>query len=168
MIQLDVVEIAPMEDRMVFLDPGTMSRELGTAGRVALYGVQFDFGSDVVKPDSAPQLEAIAVLLQGAPEMKLMVVGHTDASGSSDYNLELSGRRAAAVVAALTSSYGIAADRLSNRRRHGGARGEQPHGRGSGAEPAGRARRVVRSQRADWRGARRLKPFVNSTPLLGG
>jgi OmpA-OmpF porin, OOP family len=113
MIQLDVVEIAPMEDRMVFLDPGTMSRELGTAGKVALYGVQFDFNSDVVKPDSAPQLEAIAELLRGAPEMNLMVVGHTDASGSSDYNLELSRRRAAAVVAALTSSYGIAADRLT-------------------------------------------------------
>jgi hypothetical protein len=30
----------------------------------------------------------------------------------------------------------------------------------------GRARRVVRSQRADWRAARRLEPFVKPTPLF--
>jgi outer membrane protein OmpA-like peptidoglycan-associated protein len=42
------------------------------------------------------------------------VVGHTDNQGKPDYNLDLSRRRAAAVVRELTLKYGIAADRLSS------------------------------------------------------
>ena len=40
------------------------------------------------------------------------MVGHTDNQGKPDYNLDLSRRRAASVVAALTAKYGIAATRL--------------------------------------------------------
>ncbi|HEY6840605.1 MAG TPA: OmpA family protein, partial [Chthoniobacterales bacterium] len=38
--------------------------------------------------------------------------GHTDNKGPLDYNLSLSERRANAVVARLSSRYGISADRL--------------------------------------------------------
>jgi outer membrane protein OmpA-like peptidoglycan-associated protein len=41
------------------------------------------------------------------------IIGHADAKGALDYNQDLSVRRAKAVVAALTSDYGIAAERLS-------------------------------------------------------
>ena len=40
------------------------------------------------------------------------MVGHTDNQGGLDYNMDLSRRRAGAVVAALTEQHGIAADRL--------------------------------------------------------
>jgi outer membrane protein OmpA-like peptidoglycan-associated protein len=44
----------------------------------------------------------------------VLVVGHTDAVGAFDFNLDLSRRCAEAVVVALTSSrYGIEARRLS-------------------------------------------------------
>lgn len=42
----------------------------------------------------------------------MVVAGHTDAKGAFDYNVDLSRRRAGAVVADLTARYGIAADRL--------------------------------------------------------
>jgi OOP family OmpA-OmpF porin len=56
--------------------------------------------------------DEIAKLLQEKPELK--IVGHTDNKGTPEYNLDLSSRRAANVVVALTGSYGIAADRLTS------------------------------------------------------
>ena len=52
--------------------------------------------------------------MQSKPELRLKIVGHTNNQGSGAYNLDLSQRRAARVVAALTFERGIAADRLSS------------------------------------------------------
>lgn len=112
MVQLDVVEVAPMEERMVVIDASALARDLGAAGRVALYGIQFDFDAATLRPDSAPQLEEIAKLLQDDPTLSALVVGHTDSTGTYDYNLDLSSRRAATVVSALVSEYDIDASRL--------------------------------------------------------
>lgn len=50
--------------------------------------------------------------LQGAPETGVYVVGHTDGVGGLDDNMELSRRRAEAVVEALVG-HGIEAARLT-------------------------------------------------------
>ncbi|NUO01800.1 MAG: OmpA family protein [Saprospiraceae bacterium] len=50
-------------------------------------------------------------LLQDNPEVKLEISSHTDSRGSDSYNLQLSQRRADAIVAWLASK-GIPADRL--------------------------------------------------------
>jgi OOP family OmpA-OmpF porin len=42
---------------------------------------------------SQKTLAAIGELLEAVPEMKVAVVGHTDAEGSHEVNLELSKRR---------------------------------------------------------------------------
>ena len=51
-------------------------------------------------------------LLKDNPALKLLVVGHTDNVGNFPFNMDLSQRRAAAVVAALASR-GAAKDRLT-------------------------------------------------------
>jgi outer membrane protein OmpA-like peptidoglycan-associated protein len=43
---------------------------------------------------------------------QFIVEGHTDSDGSADYNLELSQRRAAAIVDLLHSQHGVAKDKL--------------------------------------------------------
>jgi OOP family OmpA-OmpF porin len=48
----------------------------------------------------------------GDPNLKLLVVGHTDNVGGYDANMTLSDRRAAAVFQTLTSKHGIPAVRL--------------------------------------------------------
>ncbi len=54
----------------------------------------------------------IAKYLKNNPGVRLYVVGHTDKTGSYDYNLDLSRRRAASVVKALVNRHGIAPARL--------------------------------------------------------
>jgi OmpA-OmpF porin, OOP family len=57
--------------------------------------------------------EQIAKLLKETPALKLLVVGHTDNIGSFSFNMDLSQRRAAAVVSALATRYAVRRDRLT-------------------------------------------------------
>jgi OmpA-OmpF porin, OOP family len=109
-----VVELKPMETgKIVFIDADAMRNALSATGHVALYGVFFESDRDAPKPESQATLEQIAKLLKANPSLKLIVAGHTDGQGAFDYNVDLSRRRAAAVVAALVGEYGIAKDRLT-------------------------------------------------------
>jgi len=51
--------------------------------------------------------------LQQDPKLKLYVVGHTDNVGTLASNMDLSKRRGDAVVAVLSTKYGVAAARLN-------------------------------------------------------
>ncbi|MHA6687265.1 OmpA family protein [Mesorhizobium sp. A556] len=113
MVQLDIVELKPMEAKMVVLDASALQSEIATEGRVAVYGILFDFDKADIRPDSEPQLQEIAALLKDSPDLEVLIVGHTDAKGAFDYNHDLSLRRAKAVVGALLSGYELDADRLT-------------------------------------------------------
>lgn len=113
MIQLDVIELEPMQQNMVVVEATAMERDLTADGRVAIYGILFDFDSDAISPESRPQLDEVGKLLTDNPDLDVLVVGHTDAQGALDYNRDLSERRAASVVEALVGDYGVAAERLT-------------------------------------------------------
>ena len=103
-----------MEEKMTFVNADEMSKSLVDSGKVALYGIYFDTDKDTLKADSQPTLQEISKLLTADPKLRIQVVGHTDNQGTPEYNLDLSRRRAASVVRALTSQYGVAANRLSS------------------------------------------------------
>jgi outer membrane protein OmpA-like peptidoglycan-associated protein len=109
---VDILEPKAREQRMVTVDAGAMAKAITTTGRVALYGIYFDFNKADVKPESDTTLKEIAKLLETSPKLSLLVVGHTDSVGSFDFNLDLSQRRAASVVEALTSRFGVGRTRL--------------------------------------------------------
>ncbi|WEX10406.1 OmpA family protein [Chelativorans sp. AA-79] len=113
MVQLDVVELEAMEQKMVVVEASAMHDDLAREGRVALHGIQFDFDKDTLRPDSAPQIAEIAKLLKENPSFSVLVVGHTDMQGALDYNMDLSRRRAARVVEALVGEFGVAGERLN-------------------------------------------------------
>ena len=77
----------------------------------SLEGIQFEFDSDVIKPESYPTLDAAVETLKSKTEFNLDVSGHTDNIGDDAYNQNLSERRANAVVKYLTDK-GISAARL--------------------------------------------------------
>lgn len=110
-----VVEPAAMEGGKVLVNGDAMKKALGEDGKIALYGIYFDTGQAVLKPESAPQLTEMAKLLQASPALKVHIVGHTDNQGAVAGNLTLSQQRAEAVVAALVKTHGVDGKRLSAR-----------------------------------------------------
>jgi OmpA-OmpF porin, OOP family len=111
---IDVVETRGMAtNQIVFVDASAMERAIGDTGRVALYGILFDTGSADLRSESANTLAEIATYLRRNATTNLIVTGHTDSQGAFDYNVDLSRRRAQAVVAALVRDHQIAPQRLT-------------------------------------------------------
>lgn len=111
LVRLDVSETKAREQRMALVKSEEMASQITSNGRIALYGIQFDFDSASIKPESDATLGEIARLLSANPQLTILVVGHTDAAGAFEYNRGLSQKRADAVVASLTAK-GVATKRL--------------------------------------------------------
>ncbi|HUL75173.1 MAG TPA: OmpA family protein [Vicinamibacterales bacterium] len=90
-----------------------LEHALETEKHADVYGIYFDFNSDVLRPESEPVLREIADLLQKHADWTLAVQGHTDNVGGDAFNLDLSNRRSAAVRKALVDRYRIAGKRLT-------------------------------------------------------
>ncbi len=91
--------------------PDTRNKLL-TEGKLVTYGIHFDVNKDVVKPESYGTLKEIATILNEVPDVKVKILGHTDADGQDAANLDLSKRRAASVKAELSKNFGVNTDRI--------------------------------------------------------
>ena len=74
--------------------------------------VFFDVNSSTIKPGGYAELDRVANVLAQYPQTMIRVEGHTDQTGSEQFNLQLSERRANAVKNALTQK-GIDAARIT-------------------------------------------------------
>lgn len=106
-----MVEKEAMEQDVV-ADAAALHAGIERTGHVAVYGIYFDVDKTDLKPESQKAIAEIAKMLEGSPDLRVLVVGHTDMTGALDHNMELSRGRAASVVASLVGDHGIAADRL--------------------------------------------------------
>ena len=112
---LQVVEPATAGTGKVTVDAKAIGDTLKRDGKIALYGVHFDTNKAVLKPDSDEQLKQMAQALNTARDTRVFIVGHTDNQGDFENNLGLSQRRAQAVADALSTRFGIAANRMTAR-----------------------------------------------------
>lgn len=85
---------------------------LAADGRVSTQGIYFDTGSDQIRPESTPTLREIGEMLESHADLKLLIEGHTDNTGSAAANQTLSEQRANAVRQYLIDSFGVDAGRL--------------------------------------------------------
>ncbi len=76
------------------------------------YTVYFDFDSYSIRSSERPKLEAITAWLNENPGAKVVMAGHTDDRGTTQYNLGLGERRALATRDYLLG-LGIDASRMS-------------------------------------------------------
>lgn len=108
--QLNVIESAVMEQR-VEASADQMADAINKDGFIALNGILFDTAKATIKPESKPLLDEVLTLLKKNAALRLTVVGHTDNVGDKKANLDLSKKRAEAVMRALVAG-GIDAKRL--------------------------------------------------------
>ena len=79
---------------------------------ITLNNLYFDYDSDKILPASYAEIERLSLFLKRNKQVNIEIIGHTDNQGSKTYNLDLSLRRATALMNALIKK-GIAANRLS-------------------------------------------------------
>jgi outer membrane protein OmpA-like peptidoglycan-associated protein len=95
--------------------PGAKVERVGEGIQVTFEsGLLFDFDSDVVRADAGANLRTLAASLDKYPGSDLLIVGHTDDVGATDYNQGLSERRAAAAANYLVA-HGVSRSRVATR-----------------------------------------------------
>jgi len=82
-----------------------------TAAAAVAFRINFASNSDMIPASYRQHLDRMVDFLREEPALTLTVEGHTDAHGSAEYNLNLSRRRAVAVMRYLVD-HGIDAGRL--------------------------------------------------------
>ena len=93
-------------------NPGVIVERIGEGIRVTFTeGLLFDHNSDVLRANARTALANFARQLEDYPNTNIMIVGHTDNTGSDAYNHDLSHRRANATREFLISQ-GVAANRF--------------------------------------------------------
>lgn len=90
----------------------TMQEAIENEGKATLYGILFDVGKSTIKPESADALKQIADYLNANMEVKVIIVGHTDNTGSYSNNMTLSKARAESIKNYLITTSKIEASRL--------------------------------------------------------
>jgi len=89
-------------------------KDLDTKGFVDIYGIYFDIGKSIVKPEGFPVIDQIAEYLKENPATRIVVEGHTDITGSAEKNQVLSENRAKSIKAELVKR-GIDEKRLETK-----------------------------------------------------
>ncbi|MFT4584624.1 MAG: outer membrane protein OmpA-like peptidoglycan-associated protein [Gammaproteobacteria bacterium] len=91
---------------------GTPVDEHGCPKIPNLAGVHFEHDESVLTGAAHSILNEAKLVIEDNPHVRINIVGHTDSSGSDDYNQTLSEHRAAAVLQYIVSM-GISSSRLS-------------------------------------------------------
>lgn len=107
-----IVEEKPMDTDMVKVTAEILKSNILKDGHTAVYGIYFDTGKSMIKPESDETIKEIAALLKTNASMQVYIVGHTDNIGKLKDNMELSQKRAEAVVNELITKYKIPSTNL--------------------------------------------------------
>ncbi len=105
---IKVIEVEQMQQDVVI----NMEEAIDRDGKAALYGILFDVGKSDIKPESAEALKQIVDYLNAKPAVKVIVVGHTDNTGTYAGNITLSKARAESIKKYLITTGKISAARL--------------------------------------------------------
>ena len=65
---------------------------------IIIKSIYYDFDDYSLNRDARIELEKLAVFMNNYPELRIQVIGHTDAIGTPEYNLSLSEKRSQAVI----------------------------------------------------------------------
>jgi Outer membrane protein and related peptidoglycan-associated (lipo)proteins len=86
---------------------GDTRSKLLSGGKLETSGILFATNSAEIKSDSEGTIKEVATVLRENQEMKIRIIGHTDAVGNANANLTLSKKRADAVRDILINDYQV-------------------------------------------------------------
>ena len=112
MSKIRIVEEKLMDTDMVKVTSELLKENILKDGHAAVYGIYFDTGKSLIKPESDETIKEIATLLKANASMQIYIVGHTDNVGKLKDNMELSQKRAEAVVNELITKHKIPSTNL--------------------------------------------------------
>ena len=93
-------------------EDSTLATRLGQKGFAVLRDLDFELGSTALGPGPFESLVQLAAFLDGRPELRVALVGHTDTVGGLQPNIEISRERARSVRTRLIEEFGVDAARL--------------------------------------------------------
>ena len=105
-------EIAALQSQLPCPEPVVAQEVVYSAPLLST--VRFTINSDVITPEEQVNVYNMAEWLKANPNQNVVICGYADKdTGTSEYNMDLSQRRANAVADALVNTYGISRDRLT-------------------------------------------------------
>jgi outer membrane protein OmpA-like peptidoglycan-associated protein len=107
---ITIVEVKNMQQDIVM----TIQESIEKDGKATLYGILFDVAKSTIKPESADALKQITDYLNKNPEVKIIIVGHTDITGDFLSNMTLSKERAESIKTYLITNGKIDKSRLQS------------------------------------------------------
>lgn len=105
---IEVVEVEAMQQEIVI----DLEEAIDRDGKAAIYGILFDTGKSDIKPESMDALKQIIDYLNANPKVNIIVVGHTDNTGTYAGNISLSKARAESVKIYLLNTGKMEASRM--------------------------------------------------------
>jgi len=107
---ITIIEVKSMKQDIVM----TMQEAIESDGKATIYGILFDVAKSTIKPESDVALKQITDYLNKFPEVKIIIVGHTDITGSFQSNITLSKERAESIKTYLITNGKIDKSRLQS------------------------------------------------------
>jgi len=113
-VRLRIIETETEQEQLVMLNADALRQALDQQGRVIVQGIYFDTDKATIRPASESALKEMGRVLMSDPNLLVYIVGHTDDTGSFDYNMKLSQWRAKAVSDYLIGNYDVNPDQLTS------------------------------------------------------
>ncbi len=96
------VQVVRQRDSRLLASKSIPVLEIGQ--KLVLDNIFFEFNSAEIRPASYPVLDRIVQMLRARPSLHIRVLGHSDSTGTEEYNFHLSQQRANAVKKYITES----------------------------------------------------------------
>src|SRR5690554_639975 len=109
---IDLIHTGVQPDRRIAFDQTRLGDKLVQDGKFTLPNVLFGLNSATMTEAAYAALDEVAKSLKQHSNLSLYVVGHTDDTGTLEYNMQLSQQRAKAVADYLMKAGGVQAERL--------------------------------------------------------
>ncbi|RBP25041.1 OOP family OmpA-OmpF porin [Marinobacter pelagius] len=109
---IDELDKCPDTPQGALVDSDGCPKELTKTIRETLY-VEFELDRTEVRPQYFQEIGELAKILRQYPNSTILLEGHTDSTGSSSYNQQLSKSRADAVMKVLVERFEIDVDRIT-------------------------------------------------------